>query len=140
MSEQSLFDELGGEPALRRIIDRFVDRVFDDVMIGFFFGKVSRERLKEKEYEFAARHLGADVAYTGRPIAEAHASHPILGGQFMRRLKILDETLLESGVPERVREHWLRHTESLRQMVTRDSGGRCDPTAAAERVLRGTGR
>ena len=31
MSERSLFDELGGEPALRRVIDRFVDRLFDDV-------------------------------------------------------------------------------------------------------------
>ena len=140
MPEQSLFDELGGEPVLRKIIARFVDRVFDDVMIGFFFRKVSREHLAAREYEFAARHLGADVVYTGRPIAEAHAAHPIMGGQFMRRLKILDDTLLESGVPERVREHWLRHTESLRQMVTRDSGGRCDPTSAAERVLRGTGR
>jgi truncated hemoglobin YjbI len=134
VSERTLFDELGGEPVLRRIVDQFVDRVFDDVMIGFFFRNASRERIKQKEYEFAARHLGADVEYTGRPIAEAHAAHPIMGGQFMRRLKILEDTLLEHGVPPRVREHWLRHTEKLRPLVTRDSGGRCDPEAALDRV------
>ena len=33
----TLFDERGGEEALRRLIDRFVDKVFDDPMIGFFF-------------------------------------------------------------------------------------------------------
>jgi truncated hemoglobin YjbI len=134
VSERTLFDELGGEPALRRIIDRFIDRVFDDVMIGFFFRNASRERIKDKEYEFAARHLGADIPYTGKPIAEAHAAHPIMGGQFMRRLKILEETLAAEQVPDHIREHWLRHTEKLRPLVTRDSGGRCDPEAALDRV------
>lgn len=134
VSERTLFDELGGEPVLRKIVDRFVDRVFDDVMIGFFFRNADRERIKQKEYEFAARHLGADIEYTGRPIAEAHAAHPIMGGQFMRRLKILEETLREHGVPDAVREHWLAHTEKLRSAVTRDSGGRCDPVEARRRV------
>lgn len=138
VTERTLFEELGGEPALRPIIDRFIDRVFDDVMIGFFFRNASRERIKKMEYEFAARHLGADIPYTGKPIAQAHAAHPIMGGQFMRRLKILEETLIEHGVPEHIREHWLSHTEKLRGAVTRDSGGRCDPEAALERVRSGS--
>ena len=68
MPEESLFDRLGGEPALRAIIDRFVDRLFDDLMIGYLFRAADRERVKAKEYEFAARHLGAPEAYTGRPL------------------------------------------------------------------------
>jgi truncated hemoglobin YjbI len=134
MSERSLFDDLGGEPVLRRIIDRFVDRVFDDVMIGFFFRNASRERIKAKEYEFAAQHLGAGVEYTGRPLAAAHGRHPIMGGQFMRRLQILKDTLEEFSVPEHVREHWIRHTEELRPLITGDHGGLCDPTAARSRA------
>src|SRR5205814_5944829 len=90
----------------------------------------SRERIKAKEYEFAARHLGADVTYTGKPLREAHAPHPIMGGQFNRRLSILKETLAELGVPEHVREHWIRHTEQLREQVTRNAGNACDPTLA----------
>jgi hemoglobin len=130
----TLFEQVGGEPALRRIIDRFVDRVFDDVMIGFFFRNASRERIKEKEYEFAARHLGATVAYTGRPLAEAHAPHPIMGGQFMRRLQILKETMAELDVPDPVAEHWVAHTEKLRPLITADVGGECDPAEARRRV------
>jgi hemoglobin len=128
MSPRALFDELGGEPALRRVVDVFVDRIFDDVMIGFFFRNASRERVKDKEYEFAARHLGANVVYTGRPIRDVHAAHPIMGGQFNRRLQILKETLEELGVPSAVREHWLAHTEALRSQVTRNAGDDCDPT------------
>jgi hemoglobin len=126
----TLFDDLGGEPALRQIIDRFVDRVFDDVMIGFFFQNARRERIKQKEYEFAAKHLGADIEYTGRPIDETHRAHPIMGGQFARRLMILKETLDAAGAPEHVKAHWLAHTESLRSLVTADTGRECDPDRA----------
>ena len=130
----TLFEDLGGEPALRPIIDRFVDRVFDDVMIGFFFRNARRERIKQKEYEFAAQHLGAGLEYTGRAIDEAHRTHPIMGGQFARRLMILKETLEAAQVPEHVRQHWLAHTESLRPLVTADSGRECDPELARSRV------
>lgn len=130
----SLFEDLGGEPVLRQIIDRFVDRVFDDVMIGFFFANARRERIKQKEYEFAAQHLGAGTPYTGRPIDEAHRAHPIMGGQFARRLTILKETLDAAGVPEHVKRHWIAHTESLRPLVTADAGRECDPTRAQQRV------
>jgi hemoglobin len=130
----SLFDDLGGEPALRRIIDRFVDRIFDDVMIGFFFRNARRERIKQKEYEFAAQHLGGPVTYSGRPLDEAHRAHPIMGGQFMRRLMILKETLDAEGAPEHVKRHWLAHTESMRPLVTADVGRECDPDRARARV------
>jgi hemoglobin len=130
----TLFDDLGGEPALRKIIDRFVDRIFDDVMIGFFFRNARRERIKQKEYEFAAQHLGAPVVYSGRALDEAHRAHPIMGGQFLRRLTILKETLEAAGVPEHVKKHWLAHTEAMRPQVTADVGNLCDPDRARARV------
>jgi hemoglobin len=138
MSEKSMYERLG-EARLRAIIDRFVDRIFDDVMIGFFFQRVSRERLKAKEFEFAARHLGATLPYTGRPIDRAHAAHPIMGGQFMRRLQILKDVLSEFDVPEDIRAHWIAHTESLRSLVTRDSAGRCEPDQALDKVAAARG-
>lgn len=130
----TLFEDLGGEPVLRQIIDRFVDRIFDDVMIGFFFRNARRERIKQKEYEFAAQHLGAGTPYTGRAIDEAHRAHPIMGGQFARRLMILKETLQAFNVPEHVKAHWIAHTEALRPVVTADVGKECDPDLARARV------
>lgn len=123
----SLFEQLGGEPVLRQIIDRFIDRVMGDTMIGFFFAKVNRDRLKRLEYEFAAQHLGANIEYSGRPIHEAHRKHPIMGGQFRRRLTILQQTLEEFSVPSAVIDHWVAHTLALEPSVTHDSEGRCTP-------------
>mgnify|MGYP006270611809 CR=1 FL=1 len=128
------FEELGGEPALWAIIDRFVDRVCDDIMIGFFFRNVDRTRLKRHEYEHAARMLGARIEYTGRNLRQAHAKHPIMGGQFARRKTILGQVLEEFQVPEHIREAWLVHTEKLRPLITRDAGSDCDPDAAQARI------
>ena len=127
MPEPSLFEALGGEAALRAIIGRFVDRIFDDVMIGYLFRAADRQRVKDKEFEFAARHLGAPVAYTGRPLAEAHRAHRITGGQFMRRLQILKETLAEFQAPPAVRDHWVTHTLGLQAQITDNALDECDP-------------
>ena len=134
-TRESLYEQLGGEIKLRRIIDLFVDRVCEDVMIGFFFRSVDRGRLKEFEFQFAAAFLGADISYEGRPLGEAHRKHPIMGGQFARRKTILKEVLLSEEVPPAVREAWLEHTEKLRGQITGDKGSDCDPEAALKRTL-----
>lgn len=131
-AERSAFERLGGEPVLRAIIDRLIDQVFDDIMIGFHFRAASRERVKEKEYEFAARHLGGPGRYTGRALREAHEPHPILDGQFNRRLRILEETLDEFAVEPSVREAWLAHSRALRPLVIR---GSCASPPPAARTL-----
>jgi len=127
MPQTALFERLGGSATLHAIIDRFVDRLFDDLMIGYLFRAADRDRVKAKEYEFAARHLGAPLAYTGRPLADAHRAHRITGGQFMRRLQILKETLAAFQVPAEVSEHWIAHTLSLQSEITDNALDQCDP-------------
>jgi len=131
---ESLFDQLGGESRLREIIDRFMDRVFADRMIGFFFRDVDRRRIKEMEYQLAANFLGAHIDYQGRPLDKAHARHPIMGGHFARRRQILKETLENCEVPEAVKNVWLEHTDSLRPLITPDANSDCDPLAARKRA------
>jgi truncated hemoglobin YjbI len=127
MTDLAHFDALGGEVVLRPLIARFVDRMFDDIMIGYLFRAADRERVKAKEYEFAAQHLGAQVEYTGRPLTTAHRAHRITGGQFMRRLQILKETLTEFRAPASVSEHWVGHTLALQAQITDNALDQCDP-------------
>jgi hemoglobin len=119
------FERLGGEPALRAIIDDFVDRVFDDIMIGFFFRNADRRRIKELEYQHAAEYLGGPVRYRGRPLDAAHAAHRIMGGQFARRKELLRLTLVDHGVAQDIIDGWLAHTESLRGLITAQPGSQC---------------
>ena len=121
----SHFDEIGGEPVLREIVDDFVDRCFDDTMIGFLFQRADRDRIKRFEYQHAAEHLGGPVVYEGRPLDEAHRPHRISGGQFARRRQILTETLRDHGVPQAVVDAWIAHQEGLRTLITKDADSSC---------------
>ena len=133
---ESLFEKLGGESGLRAIVNAFIDRVFEDRMIGFFFRNADRARIKEMEYQLAASFLGADIKYTGRPLGKVHVNHPIMGGHFARRRQILKETLEAYQVPEEILAAWLQHTDSLRPLITPETGSDCDPIAARARVKR----
>jgi len=121
----SMYDELGGEAALRAVIDDFVDRMFGDLMIGFLFRNADRVRIKEMEFQHAAAHLGGPVQYGGQPLRQAHAKHRIMGGQFARRRELLRRTLQDHHAPEHVIAAWIAHTESLRAEVTSDPDGQC---------------
>lgn len=131
MSDHSSpFEIIGGEAKLRAIVTDFIERVTSDIMIGFFFRSVDKKRLAEFEFQFARAHLGGEGAYSGRPLRAAHSPHPIMGGHFDRRLRILDQTLRDHGVVDSVRAAWLAHNESLRSHITGDEKGQCiDPLA-----------
>lgn len=126
------YDRLGGEMALRALINDFVATVFDDVMIGFFFRNANRARIEEMEYQHAAEFLGGPVVYSGRPLGQAHKAHPIMGGQFARRKQLLKEAMERHGVPDDISQKWLEHTESLREAITGDPGDECLGAAAPE--------
>jgi hemoglobin len=133
-TSQSLFERLGGEEKVRAIVDAFIDRVFADRMIGFFFRDADRMRIKEFEFQLAAKFLGADIEYQGRPLHLVHSKHPIMGGHFARRRQILKETLEAYDVPPFIRDAWLKHTDSLRPLITPEADSDCDPIAARSRV------
>src|ERR1043166_3031589 len=130
---ETLFEQVGGEAKLREIIGVFIDRVFENRMIGFFFRNADRARIKEMEYQLTAQFLGAPVEYTGRRLDLAHAKHPIMGGQFERRRKMLRDTLEDFQVPAAVRDAWLEHNERLRALITPNRGSDCDPAEARKK-------
>jgi len=132
--DETFFEQLGGEPKLRAIIDTFIDRVFDDRMIGFFFRNADKQRIKNMEYQLAAHSLGAQVEYQGRPLDQVHAKHPIMGGHFDRRRQILKETLELYHVAEPIKAAWLEHTDKLRPLITPEQDSACDPNALRQRT------
>lgn len=116
---------MGGESALRAVIDDFVDRVFADIMIGYMFSQADPARIKELEFQHASEFLGGPHRYQGRSLQQAHARHRIMGGQFARRLQLLRQVFAAHGVPEDVQAAFLAHNEALRGQITGQQLGEC---------------
>lgn len=131
-AKPNLYETLGGEAALRPIIEDFVQQVTTDAMIGFFFDGVDRKKLADLEFSFTARMLGASMPYEGRTMRAAHARHPIMGGQFDRRRRILQDCIERHGVCEEIKEVWLKHVDKLRSQITSDARGDCQTPGDVE--------
>ncbi len=109
---------------MQPIVERLIERVSSDLMIGFFFRNADLERVKRHELEWARAHLGGPATYSGRSLPEAHASHPIAQGLFARRLKILEEVLVEFEVPAAVQAEWLAHDRAQQASIVQTE---CNP-------------
>lgn len=112
------FERLGGEAALQGHVAAYVDRFFQDLIIGFFFEGKDRDRIVRFETQLAASHLGGPQSYEGRPLGATHAALRINAGHFRRRLAILRHVLAERGVPSEVIDHWITFERGLEAVVT----------------------
>jgi hypothetical protein len=48
-----------------------------------------------------------------------------MGGQFNRRLRLLEKTLEDHGADPEIRDLWLRHNEKLRAQITDNAPDEC---------------
>lgn len=115
-----VIEEVGGRARMEALMRAFYDRLFDDLMIGFFFAMSDKEALIASQIDYVHAHLGSRQGrYQGPPIRQAHQKMPILVGHFDRRHQILIEVLEEFEVPEHVREAWLGLDRAMRDLVIR---------------------
>ena len=103
MSEQSLFERLGGEAAVNAAVDIFYRKVLADDRINRFFEGVDMERQAQKQKAFLTMAFGGPHNYTGKDMREGHA-HLVKQGlndeHFDAVVENLGATLKELGVAD----------------------------------------
>jgi hemoglobin len=82
MSQKSLYDRLGGKPAITAVVDEFVARVAADTRINGKFANADIPRLKRMLVDQICQASGGPCTYTGRDMKTAHAGMQITGEQF----------------------------------------------------------
>ena len=111
-------DALGGRAAVEALIGDFIDRVFDDFIIGFLFEGRDRARIVRHEVELAVAHLGGEAAYSGRPLGAVHRPLRINRGHFRRRLALLRTVLSDHGIDPAIADRWIDHDAALEDVIT----------------------
>ncbi len=69
----SLFEQLGGEPAIDAAVDIFYRKVLADDSISHFFDDTDMEDQRAKQKSFLTMVFGGPNTYTGKDLREAHA-------------------------------------------------------------------
>jgi hemoglobin len=100
MNPGTLFERIGGEAAVGRLIGAFYQRVLADEELRPFFAETSVDKLRVMQREFFAAALGGPVRYTGRRLAEVHHRRGIQPRHLRRFLDHLLVTLWDQDVSE----------------------------------------
>jgi hemoglobin len=95
----TIYDEIGGEPAVSAAVEIFYGKVLDDPSLAGFFDKVDMADLQAHQRAFIGAALGGPESYEGRSMKEAHAGLGITSDDFDAVVGHLGETLTELGVP-----------------------------------------
>jgi methyl-accepting chemotaxis protein len=94
----SIFERLGGVPAVKAGVDAFYERVLADPQLAPFFKGVNLRWLKGRQNAFFIQALGGPQVYKGRDMASAHAHLPIAPEHFARVATHLSAALAAVGV------------------------------------------
>ncbi len=99
---QSLYEKIGGQPAMDAAVDLFYRKVLNDDRVSRFFEDVDMDEQRAKQKSFLTVVFGGPNDYTGKDLREAHKSLVDDGlddSHFDAVAVHLQNTLEELGVP-----------------------------------------
>jgi len=97
----TLYQRLGGYPAIQAVVDDFVGNVAADRRINGFFANADIPRLKRNLVDQICAGTGGWCIYTGRDMKTAHAGMGIRNRDFNALVQDLQKTLRKFKVPRR---------------------------------------
>ena len=97
---QTLYDQLGGFSAVRKLVSDFYDRVLDEEDVASFFRDTEMSKLIDHQTKFFATLLGGPVSYTDEQLRKLHTSMGIQDHHFDVILGLVQETLEDHDIDE----------------------------------------
>jgi hemoglobin len=100
---KTLYERLGGEPAVNAAVDIFYRKVLNDYRINRFFDDVDMEKQAAKQKAFLTMAFGGPHSYTGEDMRKGHAHLVKMGlddSHFDAVVEHLGATLEELNVPQ----------------------------------------
>ena len=134
--DQTLYERLGGEEGIQRIVDDFVNRALEDPRVNWSRkgvvkgGLLRRDRsvewaatpenvakLKQHFVQFISVASGGPAEYSGKPIKPAHADMQITEAEFQAAIGDLKASLDHLKIPATVQKDLIAIFESARPLI-----------------------
>lgn len=68
----TLYERLGGETGVRKIVNDVLDKNSNNPLIGYHFRNIDMDKLKQLVFEFFSMGTGGPHQYTGRDMRSSH--------------------------------------------------------------------
>jgi len=116
----SLYEQLGGQPAVEAAVDSFYRKVLKDDRIRHFFDDVDMDKQIAKQKAFLTMVFGGPANYTGKDMRVGHAhllSKGLNDSHVDAVIELLGKTLAELGVAQPLIEQVAALANSVRDDV-----------------------
>ena len=114
----SLYQQLGGKPALNAAVELFYTKVLADPRVNSYFKDINMKRQKKMQNEFLSKALGAPTKYTGADLRTTHRELPGLNDSHFNAIaEHLQATLAELKVDKALIDRTLAIVETTRADV-----------------------
>jgi hemoglobin len=107
MQEASLYDRLGGKPAIEAVVDQFIQNVVADDRINGFFANADAKGLSAKLVDQICQASGGPCTYTGLDMKAAHQGMGVKDEHFNALVEDLVAALDKFNVPEKEKNELL---------------------------------
>jgi len=97
---KSLYDRLGGKPAIEAVVGQFLQNVVADDRINAFFANADANDLSAKLVDLICQGTGGPCTYTGKDMKAAHQGMGVKEADFNALVEDLVAALDEFNVPE----------------------------------------
>ena len=114
VAPKSLYDRLGGQPAITAVIDSFVAIVAKDDRINKKFAKSDVARVKKMLVEQVCAQTGGPCTYSGLTMKEAHKNMGVTDGEFNALVEDLVKTLTAYNVQKTEQDELLNALGSMK--------------------------
>lgn len=115
--QKSLYERLGGKPAIQAVVDDFIGNVAADPRINGFFANTSIPRLNSMLVSQICEASGGPCKYTGRDMKSAHTGMGVTDGHFNALVEDLVKSLNKFNVPEKEKNELLAALASMKSDI-----------------------
>lgn len=105
--QQSLYERLGGKPAIQAVVDDFIGNVAADPRINSFFAHTNISRLNIMLVNQICQISGGPCKYEGRSMKSAHSGMGVKDSDFNALVGDLVKSLNKFNVPEKEKSELL---------------------------------
>ena len=116
-----LFNRVGGEQGMEKVVDLFYRKVLQDELVSSFFEDVDMDAQRQKQKAFLSMAFGGPYQYNSIDLRKAHQrlvdDMKMNDEHFDHILNILAETLRELDISEQVIKEMMESLESTREDV-----------------------
>ena len=132
---ETLFQELGGMPALEKVHVIFYDKLLGHPWLKHFFKGVPRPHLEAQQSDFMSGLFGGPLIYGGLLPNSAHIHMYITEEIFLIRLELLAQSLTEAKIRTDLKQRWLKHDMGMKPALVKKSVAECEGRYKSEPII-----